>query len=201
MGVKNIIFDVGNVLLAWDPERIIQEAFRNTAWLEKISPQIFRSSHWWAFDQGLVTEEEVKKLIQAQYELPWDLTEHLFLTAKKSLSPKTDSIQLLQELHEQGLNIYCLTNMSEEFFQYLSKAHDFWGMFKHITVSARVKLLKPDPEIYQYVLDHNHLMAHETVLIDDMKDNIDSARAMGLKGIQFINIQDCQKELKALIGR
>ena len=57
------------------------------------------------------------------------------------------------------------------------------------------RLLKPDPKIYHYVLNHNGLLAHETVLIDDMKENIDSAIETGLHGIQFLEIEDCRKNL------
>ncbi len=201
MAVKNIIFDVGNVLLDWNPGKIIQQAFANTKYAGKFTPQMFRLSDWLAFDQGLITEADVVRIIQERWGLSADQANYLLLTAKKSLTPKQESIELLKKLHQEKLGLYCLTNMSEEFFLYLSKAHDFWPLFKHITVSARVKLLKPDPKIYHYVLDQNNLLAHETVLIDDMKENIDSAIQTGLHGIQFLEIEDCKNKLDFLLKK
>ena len=90
--------------------------------------------------------------------------------------------------------------MSEEFFEFLSQKYDFFELFKHITVSARVKLLKPDPQIYHYVLNHNGLLADQTILIDDMRENIDSAIATGLHGIEFMEIQDCRKKLELFLN-
>lgn len=199
--IKNIIFDVGNVLLHWSPSEIIQKAFLNTKYAGKFTPDMFRLSDWLDFDQGLITEVQVIKIFQNHWGLSQSMAEHLLLTAKQSLIAKQESIALLESLSKQNKNLYCLTNMSEEFFQYLSKAHNFWDLFKHITVSARVKLLKPDPKIYQYVLDHNHLLAHETILIDDMKENIDSAIKMGLHGILFTDIKNCQKDLAFILEK
>jgi len=199
MAIKNIIFDVGNVLLDWNPDKIIQKAFSNTEYEGKFTPNMFRLSDWLAFDQGLITEADISKIFQKHWGLSAKMTDHLLLTAKQSLIQKPDSIKLLKDLHAQNINLYCLTNMSEEFFQYLSKHHDFWDLFKHITVSARVKLLKPDPRIYHYVLDHNHLLADETILIDDIKENIESAIKTGLHGILFLDIEDCKKNLNLIL--
>jgi len=201
---KNIIFDVGNVLLTWNPDQIIQEAFKNTEHAGKFTPNMFRLADWLAFDQGLVTERQVSEKLQAQWGLTPELADHALYTAKKSLTPKEGSIELLEELDQrkksgEKIELFCLTNMSEEFFEFLYKKYNFWKFFKHITVSARVKLLKPDPRIYHFVLNHNGLLAGQTILIDDMKENIESAVRTGLHGIEFINIQDCREKLELFL--
>ncbi len=201
---KNIIFDIGNVLLTWNPENIINQAFKNTEYSGKFTPSMFRLADWLAFDQGLISEKEVAQKMQAQWGISLELAQHALYTAKESLTPKKDSIELLKELDQrkklgeklgEKLELYCLTNMSEEFFNYLFQKYDFFNLFAHITVSGKIKLLKPDPKIYHYLLDHNQILAHESILIDDMKENIESAIRTGLHGIEFSEINDCRRQL------
>ena len=88
--------------------------------------------------------------------------------------------------------------MSRECFDYLSEQYNFWDKFKGIVVSADIKLIKPDPKIYNYTLNKFNLIPKETVFIDDMLENITAAKNIGIYGIHFTDLAVCKNELQKL---
>lgn len=199
MTIKNIIFDVGNVLLKWDPQGVINDTFKDSEHEGQFEVAMFRIEDWLSFDQGLVTEKEVTDLVSKKWNISHQTAQKLIQNAKHSLQIKPGSIELLEELKYEGYRLFCLTNMSDEFFCHLEQAHDFWHHFEDITVSGRIKMLKPNPDIYEYVLKLHGIEASETVFIDDMQENVDGAQDIGMHAIQFTDAADCRSKLTHLL--
>ena len=119
---------------------------------------------------------------------------------RAALTPIEPTVALLRELRErEGVKLYGLSNMSEAIFAYLDGRHDFFRLFDGIVVSAAVKLLKPEPAIYEHLRDRFALDFKETVFIDDMERNVESARRAGLPAIQFTSTEQVRRELEPLL--
>ncbi|MDF2939423.1 MAG: HAD-superfamily hydrolase, subfamily variant 3 [Gammaproteobacteria bacterium] len=200
MKYKNIIFDIGNVLLNWQPELVIQSVFPGIANPASYAREIFLHADWIEFDRGTHSEPEIEKLLCSRLNIPVEQAHLLTQTVKSSLSPKHETIALLNELEQQDYQLYCLTNMSGECFEYIKAKYDFWPIFKHITVSGYVKLVKPEPAIYLHLLETNKIKAEESIFIDDVLVNVQGAESVNITGIQFTEFDSVYQRLKQLLG-
>ena len=119
---------------------------------------------------------------------------------RAELQPIAPTVALRRELRgREGIKLYGLSNMSETIFEHLSGRHDFFDLFDGIVVSAAVKLLKPEPEIYEHLRDRFSLDFSESVFIDDLERNVESARGTGLPAIQFTSTDQVRRELEPLL--
>lgn len=195
MAINNVIFDLGNVLLKWDPQTVIDNTFDGSEYEGKFHTGLFAEERWQAFDRGDVTENEIKQDLNAILGIEPEWADTLLENVKNSLVSLPESVQLLEALYEEGLSLYCLSNMPREFYTRLQEMHNFWHHFDHITISGHVNLIKPDKAIYKYVIETNDLVPQESIFIDDLAENVEAARSCGLHGIQFIDIVDCKNQL------
>ena len=110
------------------------------------------------------------------------------------------TVALLTELHEKGYRLYGLSNMSASIFAYLKSLHSFFDLFHGIVVSAFVKSVKPEPAIYEHLRSRFALDFGESVFIDDLARNVESARALGLPAIRFESTAQVRRELEPLLA-
>jgi 2-haloacid dehalogenase len=106
-----------------------------------------------------------------------------------------ESLALLQELDERGLGHYVLSNMSTGTWDFLKPRHGFWGRFDGIVISAHVKLVKPQREIYDHLLKTWSLDPETTVFMDDRPENVEGARAAGIAAFVFTSAADARERL------
>jgi FMN phosphatase YigB (HAD superfamily) len=181
---KNVIFDVGNVLLAWDPRALVRR-FADSSDQEAVQHGIFLHHNWLELDRGDLEEEQAVTMFSARLALPAGEIRDLMLAAKVSLTPILDSISYLDELSASGVSPYCITNMARSTFEFVRRRYSFWERFKDIVVSADVRLVKPDPRIYRHALSKFGIDARETLFLDDKDENVEGARAVGLEAVKF----------------
>lgn len=124
----------------------------------------------------------------------------LFDAIRESLQPKADTVALLQNLVRRQIPLYCLSNMAASTFAYVRERHAFWHAFQGIVISGEVKMMKPEREIFEYLLGRYGLSPEETVFVDDHPPNIEVARALGLRTIWFRDARRCEIELEQLLG-
>ncbi|MBL8893623.1 MAG: HAD-IA family hydrolase [Rhizobiales bacterium] len=105
------------------------------------------------------------------------------------------TVAILEELGESGVPLYAITNFNGPKFRETQKRFDFLNRFRDVVVSGEVKMLKPDPEIFEHFLDRNSLQATECLFIDDNRDNVAGARSIGLGAIQFESPQQLRAAL------
>jgi putative hydrolase of the HAD superfamily len=115
-----------------------------------------------------------------------------------SLTPIPASVELIYELKEIGHSIYALSNMHPASIEHLEKSCPFWHLFEARIISCRVKMIKPQPEIFQYLLQTFRLQATETIFIDDTIVNLQVAEKFGITTVHFLNADHCRKELEKL---
>ena len=198
MLIKNVVFDVGNVLVRWSPTEILTRTFDGRADISALTNAIFRNELWYALNRGELTEEEAKQEYHRQLQIAESDLDRLFFHIKDTQDPVDGSAELLERVHKAGYPLYALTDNIKELVQYLRVRYDFWTYFQGVIVSAEVNCLKPGPEIFQHLLNDYNLLAHETVFIDDSLPNIQGAQALGLQAIHFHNAEQCGKALKEL---
>ena len=108
------------------------------------------------------------------------------------------SVDLAHSVKRNGNKIFVLSNMHKASIEYLERKYSFWDIFDGIVISCRIHLVKPEPEIFKYILNKYGLEAEETVFIDDTDVHLESASGLGIKPVKFINTRQCERELKKL---
>ena len=193
--IKNIIFDIGNVLLDFNPELYVKSKVTEEK-VEEIYKCIFQSDEWPMLDRGTISEEQAKiniinrnieneKLINLVFENWYDI-----------LVPIENNVDVLKKLKQSGYKVYYLSNFHLAAFEHVTKNHDFFQCFDGGVVSYKEKLLKPEKEIYEKIIERYNLDPSQTVFIDDLKENVKAAMDSGLKGIILNNSKDLRIELK-----
>lgn len=196
--IRNVVFDIGNVIVRWAPLEIVKLTFGEVKAPEVLVKAIFQSETWLDLNKGLISESDAKAQYQQFLNLSHLECERLFYYVKQTQILIFGSVDLLQRVKLAGYNVYALTDNVHEIVSHLKSTYTFWPLFDGATVSAELGLLKPQAEIYQSLLMQYRLDASETIFIDDMPRNVMGANAVGITGVQFENAAQCEEALKAL---
>lgn len=198
--VRNVIFDFGGVLVNWRPQEIIESFYAEPELRDALRAHAFQHDDWLDMDRGMLDEASVVRRCAARMARPESELERLFEHVRAALTPIEETVALLRELRaREGLRLYGLSNMSEAIFAHLDGRHDFFKLLDGIVVSAAVKLVKPDPAIYEHLRERFDLDFAESVFIDDLERNVESARRLGLPAIRFETPEQARRELEPLL--
>ena len=198
--VRNVVFDMGGVVLEWNPEKILADFYAEATLRSALRHALFLHPDWRAFNRGEMEEADLLQRAALRSERPLAELAALLDSMRESLATRPATLELVRELQRRGIPLYCLSDMPAGVYQYLRQRHDFWDAFSGIVISAQVRLLKPEPAIYQHLLVHHGLEAARTVFIDDLPGNVEGARACGMRAIQFQNIDQVRAELLPMLG-
>ena len=193
--IKNIIFDMGNVLLAYTPDKYITTLTEDAEAAEAVLRELFRSSEWQELDAGSITEESAVKSVSLRIPQYSDLVGKAMDNWHSDLTPIEGMAVLVEKLKSQNYNIYLLSNTSMKFFSYMDKVE----MFKHFNgfiISARERLVKPDRKIFECICSRFGLTAGECLFIDDLQPNIDGAESAGFNAHLFQGAEELTQFLK-----
>ncbi len=113
-------------------------------------------------------------------------------------SPMHDTVDLMFELKEQGVRVFGLTNLETDNFRILLSASPFLRQLEGIVTSGEAKASKPNPKIYQLLLDRYHLNPSESLFIDDSEINVKGATDLGIQGYHFTSAYNLEKYLISL---
>ena len=197
--LRNVIFDFGGVLVTWRPQEIIDSFYEDPALRESLRTHAFQHDDWLDMDRGTLEEAVVAARCATRMARPEAELRALFDHVRAALQPIEPTVALVRELRARGFKLYGLSNMSATIFAYLCGRHDFFKLFDGIVVSAEVKLLKPERAIYEHLRDRFRLDFAESVFIDDLPRNVESARAAGLPAIQFETTDQVRGALAAFL--
>jgi HAD superfamily hydrolase (TIGR01509 family) len=197
--IRNVIFDAGGVLLEWNPPRVIAELYPDPAVQDEIRQFIFEHPDWHEYDRGAISETNAPgHFAKLSGRSPEEIRRLLRLTAE-SLRPIDGTVRLLEELAAAGIHLYLLSNMPEATFNVLVEQYGFFAHFRHLVISGKILLLKPEPAIYKHLVDTTGIVPAESVFIDDLTRNVIAARESGLHAIQFTTPEACRTELRAYL--
>ncbi len=194
--IRNIVFDLGNVLLDFDPDSYLEELGYRGKIKKKLKEEIFETEEWLMLDRGTITQKKaVAKWQQRNSDLKDEIAD-VMAEWEKILTLKEDTAEILKSLAEKDFNLYILSNFHQKAFDYVSNKYDFFNYFDGRVISADIEMIKPEAEVYEHLLDKFNLKAAETLFIDDSKDNIKAALKKGIRVIHFEDAASLEKELK-----
>lgn len=181
--IRNIIFDLGNVLISFVPsEYLLKKNYprniRNT-----ILSDIFQSPEWKMLDNGNITVPEAIESIAARSSLNREEIALVFNFRRDIMFPLDDNARLLPALRKQGYRLYYLSNFPLDVFEEIKNDYFFFTHFDGGIISSEVKLSKPDIRIYEYLTRHYSLNPEESLFIDDIEENVRAAEAAGMMGM------------------
>jgi putative hydrolase of the HAD superfamily len=198
--IRNVVFDIGNVLVRWNPRGIVEAAFglSGDAADARLRQLFAETDIWRALNRGEHTEAGAKAAYVDEGHLTEAEAEALFAALYDSLHLLEDTPPLMERLAAAGYRLFALTDNVHEIVAHLSGRHEWWAMFEHVTNSAELGVLKPDPRIYAHMLDTNGLVPEETVFFDDMPGNVAGAQAAGMHAFVFTDAAQAEADLRSL---
>jgi 2-haloacid dehalogenase len=181
----NVVFDLGNVLLRWDPRFLYRQIFDDEAKMEWFLANICNMEWVLAQDRRQSFKEGIA-LSKARHPEFADALEAFDARWHEALPGVIDdTVAILHELDERHVPLYAITNFNGEKFAETRLRFPFLTKFRDVVVSGEEQLLKPEPEIYELLLARNGLRAHECVFVDDNVANVSGAEAAGMAGHHF----------------
>jgi 2-haloacid dehalogenase len=198
MNLTAVIFDFGGVLIEWDPRNLYRRYFDDTQSMEQFLEEI-NFMEWNALqDKGRPFAKGVADLT-AKFPQHADLIRAYHEHWEESIGePITPIIEILKRVKAAGWPVYGLSNWSMETFPITRKKHRFFDLLDDYLLSGEVKLVKPDPAIFQHMLDKIGRQPGECVFIDDNPANVTAAQALGIVAIQYESPKQLERELQQL---
>ena len=197
--IRNIVFDMGQVLIRWRPEEMLERFDLSQEEKTMLLQELFWSPEWIAQDRGIITEADMIARVSAR------LPETLHATVEEvikawdvwHLTPMPCMAESVRKRKEKGYGIYLLSNASTALRGYFPRIPGS-ECFDGLMVSAEEKLLKPQHEIYERLYERFGLVPEQCVFIDDSPANIEGAMLTGMQGIVFRG--DTERLLRELLA-
>ncbi|WP_435105118.1 HAD family hydrolase [Arhodomonas sp. AD133] len=193
-----IVFDLGGVLVDWNPRHLYRKLFDDTEEMEWFLAEVCSPAWNLRQDAGRPFADAIREK-QAQYPRYASAISAYFDRWPEMLGGlHADTLAVLRDVRASGAPLYALTNWSHETFPVARARYEFLDWFRGIVVSGEAGLVKPDPRIYRCLLDRYGVTPVGTVFIDDSPANVEAARDLGMTGIHFAGAADLRGELQAL---
>jgi len=197
--IKNIIFDIGRVLVTFDPIQYVNSLGFDEETARAVVGAIFHDPLWIETDRGVIPVEEFEEAFVANapdYE-PQIREAYRKMGRMIQLMPHT--MPWVKALKERGYRLYVLSNYGEYLFLKSKDRLDFMPYMDGAVISYQIQMIKPDQEIYEYILNKYGLLPEESVFIDDRPENVEGAKAVGMSGILFENFEQASGELEKML--
>jgi 2-haloacid dehalogenase len=192
-----IVFDLGGVLIDWNPRHLYRKLFDDEAAMERCLLEV--CNHDWNVcqDAGRPFEEAVTELA-ARHPDQRPLIEAYWQRWPEMIAgPIEEALEVLAELRRAGFELHALTNWSAETFGVARERFEFLTWFRSILVSGEIGLIKPDPRIFELLLERIGRTAGDCLYIDDSAPNVAAARTLGFDAIHFQDGRQLRVEMAA----
>ncbi len=193
---KTVIFDLGGVLIDWDPRYLYSTYFETQDAMEYFLSTICTMEWNEEQDGGRSIKEANEVLIHKHPEYFREILAYYNEWEMMLNGEIVETVEILKSIRRQHDRVYALTNWSVETFPIALKHFDFLGLFDGILVSGQEKLKKPDSKIYQLLLSKYNLNPSNCLFIDDNLRNVDAAIREGIESIQYQNPTQLKAQLK-----
>jgi len=193
--IKNIVFDLGNVLLSFKPLEHLRNKVADEGKIEQLHKEIFSSEEWLMLDRGVITEEEAIDRLCNRNPHNSELIKLCMDNWYEILTPIEETVEILKEVKARGYNTFVLSNFHLLAYEDVIKRCDFFKYFDGGIISYKENLLKPESEIYEKLILKYDINPGETIFIDDTKVNLEGAEKLGLETILFTNSIELRENL------
>lgn len=201
--IKNIIFDLGNVIVKNPTIDTVRQFFKNEDDVQTFNEYIFKSEFWKMMDLGKISNIEVannireKELVNVKDYIE---VENFLLNWFSKCSVNKEIMRFGKILKNKGYNIYILSNMAKATFEFFSSKYDFFDIVNGVVISANEGVKKPDKKIFEISLNRYSLEPQECLLIDDDDTNktLKVANSIGINGrkVKANNLEDIKMLLR-----
>jgi 2-haloacid dehalogenase len=194
--IRALVFDLGGVLLDWNPRYLYRKLFDDEAEMERFLAEVCTLEWHAGHDRGVPYERSCAALAAKHPEF----AELIWAWARRSeemvAGPIDGTVDILRALRGNGVPCYALTNMERETYPGRRRRYPFMRWFDGTVVSAYENMSKPDPRIFELLLDRFGLKAAETAMIDDSAANLEAARAVGMQTVRFESPEQLRRWLE-----
>ncbi len=183
--IRNVVFDMGNVLMRFDGPYFSAQFTDNEADAAALNRALFGSTTWALLDSGTVSYGTMLRVARAHLEKRlWPNLDACFAGWAAYSTPIEQTNALAAQLKREGYGIYLLSNAGTRIHDQLDHM-PAWEVMDGAVVSGQERLMKPDPAIYQLLCERYGLVAEECLFVDDNADNCDGARLAGMRAVQY----------------
>lgn len=196
---NTIIFDLGGVLIDWNPRYVYRKIFKTEEEVEWFLANVTTSQWNENQDAGHPLHEATEELIAEHPEWEPEIKAYYGRWLEMLGDQLHETVEILTQLKKTGkYKLYALTNWSAETFPHALDRFEFLKMFDGIVVSGREKMRKPSAEFYKILLARYDIDPSGTIFIDDSLRNVEGAEAVGITGIHFHNPSQLKEQLQRL---
>ena len=198
MEISTIVFDFGNVLIGWDPRRVYRQTLGTDDAIARFFEEVGFAGWNLEQDRGGRSWSEAVAELAARFPHRQELIRAFDERWEESITgPIEGTVRIVERLHKSGYRLIGLTNWSAEKFALTMPRYEVFKQFDDIVVSGDVRLVKPDPEIFQLMLRRIGSDAGECLFIDDSAANITAAARIGFRTIHFQSPAQLERDLEA----
>jgi 2-haloacid dehalogenase len=197
LATKAVVFDLGGVLIEWDPRHLYRKLLADEAAVEEFLATVCTPEWNAELDRGRPFAEGVAELVERHPEHAAAIAAYHERWPEMVAGDIPGTVEVLAELRAAGVPLYALTNWSAETFAITRGRFEFLEWFDGLLVSGEERVTKPDPAIFQLLLDRFGLDPTATVFVDDSAANVAAARRLGFDAIRFTGHEELRRELVA----
>lgn len=194
----NIVFDIGNVLIRWDPRALYRSIFESEEEVEWFLGNVCTMAWNHEQDRGRSFEAAIAEAAARYPDHREAIAAYHHRWSETILGPIEGTVEILERLKAQGTPLYAITNWHQDKFRETRNRFSFLGHFRDIVVSGEERLVKPDVAIYNLFLQRNGLDAATCLFIDDNAQNVAGAEAVGMKAHHFTSPEGLRAQLARL---
>ena len=183
--IEAVVFDIGGVLLDWNPRYLYRQLFEDEEEMERFLAEICTLEWHEAHDRGKPFDVSCAELAAQHPEYAEQIRAWGQRSEEMVAGPLEGTVEILRRLKADGLLCYALTNMETETFPLRVERFPFMSWFDGVVVSAFEGVIKPDPEIFRRLIERFNLKPEATLFVDDSQRNVDAARQFGIQAVLF----------------
>jgi 2-haloacid dehalogenase len=197
--VQAVVFDLGGVLIQWDPRNLYRSLFPgDEAGMERFLSEVCSPAWNAEQDAGRPWSEAIELLVTDHPDHRDLIVAYRDRWPEMLAGPVTGTVTILSELVAAGMPVYALSNWSADTFPIARQQFEFLSWFQGIVLSGEVRMVKPDPAIFRHLIDTYRLRPRATVFVDDSPTNVAAARELGMIALDFTDPHGLRRDLRAL---
>ncbi|WP_373820328.1 HAD family hydrolase [Glaesserella sp.] len=196
--IETVVFDLGGVLVDWNPRHLYRKIFTDEAEMEYFLTHICTQEWNEHQDRGRPWAEGIALLCAQHPDYETPIRAYYERWQEMLNGAIEETVKVLEDLHQRGVRLLALTNWSGETFHFAEEKFPFLHLFEGILVSGNENLMKPDPRIFTLLIERYNLNPQRTVFVDDSLRNVEAAINMGIHGLHFTGAHQLEKDLAAL---
>ena len=192
----NVVFDLGGVLLTWDPAAIASSVFDTPQDQQLVLDAVFGHPDWVELDRGTLPVADAITRAVRRTGLSARGLAAMFEAVPLALVPIPQALDLVKAVREAGNRVYALSNLHRSSLAHVESAYDVFDLFDGRVVSCEVGACKPEGEIYAIMIERHDLDPRESLFIDDVMVNLEAAATFGMRTLRFDAVDLCRADLR-----